>query len=317
MDRATVPPGLSPHPRSSPSRGDGHRRLWGIGKVLGGLLLGLGLALSWSTPGQERESSEGEGGRPLAFGPFHLPTERFAGGPFTGAFRALRPESARQTLEAARAAGTQLIFNLAGSRRAFQNPDGSFSLERFRARLERFRALDLEPYVEDGTVIGHVLFDEPQDPTNWGGRPVPLETIEQAAALSKALFPKLPVGIGAPAPFLRGFRWEALDFAMAQYAARRGDLLGWLREQTTAAEELGLGLALSLNVLAGSAGGPLPPPQLREWGTLLAQEPSACALLLWKHDDAYFGRPDVAEVVAEIAAIARSRTAPGCTGAAP
>jgi len=75
-------------------------------------------------------------------------------------------------------------------------------VEMFNQELDLFKDIDLMSYVADGTVVGHLLFDEPQDPSNWNGAPVPFEDIEAVAAHSKALWPTLPVGVGGPASFV-------------------------------------------------------------------------------------------------------------------
>jgi len=152
---------------------------------------------------QAKERKPAEPANCVPFGPFHLPEGRY-GLTFTGAFRALRsPQESQAFLETARAKKMRVVIHLAGSRGAHQNQDGSFSLELFTRRLEAFRGVDFAPYVQDGTVLGHMLFDEPHDPSNWHGKPVAYETIDAAAAVSKRLFPTMPVGIGSPASYLR------------------------------------------------------------------------------------------------------------------
>lgn len=265
----------------------------------------LGVVLLWISEHTRSETS-------LPFGPFHLPDSAF-GPPFSGAFRSLQPESAITTLEAARQAGLHLIINLAGSRRQFQEADGGFSLPRFQALLERFRGFDFASYIADGTVIGHMLFDEPQDPSNWNGKPVSFADIEAAATYSRELFPTLPVGVGGPPSFLQGGApWTALTFAFAQYTTRRGDVPSWLSQEVEIAQRIELGLVLSLNVLSGNNGGLVTADQLWTWGLLLADEPSACALLMWKYEATYFTDPAIADAVASIAQASRERTAPSC-----
>lgn len=251
-------------------------------------------------------------GQGLLFGPFHLPESEF-GATYTGAFRSLRPNNALAILEAARAADLHLIINLTGSRRRFQEPDGAFSLDRFQELLGHYRRLDFAPYVADGTIIGHMMFDEPQDPSNWNGAPIPYADIEAAAAYSKELWPAMPVGVGGPPDFLQaGAPWAALDFAFAQYTTRRGDLATWLPQQVQAAQQAQLGLVLSLNILGGNDRSPVTAAQLTDWGTQLLAEPYACALLMWKFDPTYLQDPAIAAAMADLAQLARDRPAPPC-----
>jgi len=241
----------------------------------------------------------------VPFGPWHLPAERLAA-PFTGTQLGLHPEDAVPRLEAARRAGFRVFVRLALSRRRFSGPDGSFDLERWKREIDRFRGIDFAPYVSDGTLLGHFLFDEPHDPTNWNGRPVPFAVIESTAAYSKRLWPTLPTGVGSPPSFLAGGApWGALDFAETQYRPQKGDLSGWIAREVAAARATRLGTLFSLNVLDGNGRGkPLTGAQLEQFGTVLAREPTACALLLWKYDPAYFSRDDVWAAVAAIATAA-------------
>lgn len=227
---------------------------------------------------------------------------------------ALRPDSAISRLEAARSAGISLLINLAGGRRHFQEPDGAFSLSLFMQRLGRFQAIDFQPYVADGTVIGHLLFDEPHDPSNWNGSTVPFEDIEAAAAYSKQLWPSLPAGVGSPPGFLQGGApWISLDTAFAQYTARRGDVTAWRNTQVSTAQASGLGLALSINVLSGGNNrGRVTADQLRDWGSILASEPYICALTMWKYDSSYFNDPAIADSVTDVAQVAQSRPPHSC-----
>ncbi|MCX7013444.1 MAG: hypothetical protein NTW86_12965 [Candidatus Sumerlaeota bacterium] len=244
--------------------------------------------------------------RAVPFGPYHLPPDRFAP-PFTLAMAAPKsPDDAIPLLEAARAKGVRIFIHLTGGRSRHQNADYSFSLERFTQLLEAFRGVDFSPYIEDGTLLGHMLFDEPHDPTNWNGKPVPFETIDAAAAASKRLFPTVPVGLGSPPSWLRrGAPYRSLDFGCAQYVAKRGDCKEWVKAEVAAAAEARLKLLFSLNVLDG--GGvrtrqPMSAEQLRASGTECLRQPGILGLLMWKWDEAYFSRPDIRDALAALAA---------------
>jgi len=241
----------------------------------------------------------------VPLGPYHLPPDRFAP-PFRLAMAApTRPDEAIPLLEAARAKGVHIFIHLTGGRGRHQNPDLSFSLERFTQLLEAYRDVDFDPYVRDGTLLGHMLFDEPHDPTNWNGKPVPFETIDAAAAASKRLFPTVPVGIGSPPSWLRsGAPYKSLDFGSAQYTAKRGDPKAWVKDEVAAAAEARLKLVLSLNVLDGGAvraRQPMSAEQLGAVGKECLRQPGVLGLLMWKWDEAYFTRPDIRDVLNALA----------------
>ena len=251
-------------------------------------------------------------GSGIPFGPFHLPDERF-GQTYTFAFRQLTPESAQATLEAARRAGIHLLINLSGARRQFQTSDGAFCLDCWKRWVEAYAGLDLAPYVADGTVIGHLMFDEPQDGNNWNGRPVPFADIEAAAAYSRQLFPGLPAGVCGPPLFLAdGAPWTALDFAFAQYTTNKGDFAEWAASQAASAQSQRLGLIFSINMLHGNDRSPVTPEQLRAWGVALAGMPQTCGLLMWKYDESVFETPDMRAAMADVAKAAAGRSPLTC-----
>ncbi len=251
-------------------------------------------------------------GQGVLFGPFHLPETEFKA-PYTGAFRGLKTDNAAAILDAARAAGFRLVIQLAGSRPNYQAAGGAFSLEGYQAQLEAFKDFDFAPYVADGTIMGHMMFDEPFDPGNWNGKPVPFADIEAAAAYSKQFWPTMPVGVGAPATFLDdGAPWSALDFAFSQYISKFGEVKTWTRNEVEAARQADLGLLLSINILGGNSRNNVTAEQLKTWGMTLISEPVVCGLLMWKYDPGYLQDANITASLAEIGQAARQRTSPAC-----
>ncbi len=260
----------------------------------------------------------------LTFGPWHLPDSLLGRGSFSFTIRGANSRAvAIATLETARATGARIVLRLARGSSRFENADGSFSLDGWKREIDRYRGLDLAPYVADGTLLGHLLFDEPHDPTNWDGRPVSYADVVAAASYSRELWPTLPTGVGSPPTALRILRGQtsrgSLDFALAQYRPRKGEVTAWRDQEVAAAKALGYGLVLSLQVLEGNDGQPFSGEQLRTFGVVLASEPYACALGMWKWDDEdprYFERGDVIDATAAIAATARRTAARSCTSGA-
>lgn len=255
----------------------------------------------------------------LPFGPFHLP-DSLLGQPYSSTIRGARTgDEALATLDAARRAKARIILRLARGSSRFSNPDSSFSLARWKKEVDRYRGIDLGSYVADGTLLGHLLFDEPHDPTNWNGTPVSYSDLEAAASYSKQLWPTLPTGIGSPPTALRTLRGNAprgaLDFALAQHRPKKGEVHAWRDQEVAMAKQLGYGLMLSLQALEGNSGQPLTAEQLRTFGSVLAADPYACMLAMWKwdkDDPRYFKRADIRKAVNAIAVVARSNQARSC-----
>jgi hypothetical protein len=73
----------------------------------------------------------------------------------------------------ARAAGAQLVLNLASSEDKNLLSRGSFSLDKWKAQVSRFKKIKLDSYIADGTIVGHYLIDEPGHATGGGARASP------------------------------------------------------------------------------------------------------------------------------------------------
>jgi hypothetical protein len=264
----------------------------------------------------------------IPFGMYHLPETEFAP-PFTSTLQnGTDPDKVLPVLEAARKAGVTVYLNMFVSRRHIQNPDGSFSLDRWKQRIDRFRDLGLEPYIQDGTLAGNYLMDEPDSKGKWNGQSVPFADIEAAAAYSKQLWPGLTTMIRADPLFLQKapFRWRSLDAAWAQYTTRKGSVEEYARRHAAVAKQLGLGLVVGLNVLDGGDGSSglegtkvrysaMSAAEVMHYGTVLLREPGACALLLWKYDRddrAYFLRPEIRAALETLGLLAATHPASHC-----
>jgi hypothetical protein len=262
----------------------------------------------------------------IPFGPQHLPAQ-LLDSTYTGSMWIASPVTVMAQLEAARQAGARVMLNMsttAGSQAA----DGSFSLELWKGRINRFRDMNFESYILDGTILGHYVMDEPQSASNWGGNPVPFADIEAAAKYSKKLWPNMTTFIRTHPEFLEGapFRWKYVDAAWVQYTARRGDAAEYLALQVASAQRLGLGLVVGLNLLDGGTGesgipGTAPgkwamsADEIRSFGRPLASEPYACAFSMWKYDKndpSYLERDDIKAALVEIGEIAATRPAMSC-----
>jgi len=264
----------------------------------------------------------------IPFGLYHLPETEFAP-PFTSALRnGTDPAEVIPILEAARKAGIKVFLNMFVSRRQIQNPDGSFSLERWKQRIDRFQNLGLEPFISDGTLAGNYLMDEPDSRGKWNGESVSFADIEAAAAYSKQLWPGLTTMIRADPLFLQKapFRWVYLDAAWAQYTTRKGSVEDYARRRAAVAKELGLGLVVGLNVLDGGDGSSglegtkvkysaMSAAEVMHNGSVLLREPGACALLLWKYDRddrSYFLRPEIRAALETLGLLAATHPASSC-----
>jgi hypothetical protein len=245
----------------------------------------------------------------IPFGPWHLPPHLY-GPEFSGGYLALSRVDPVGELEAARRTNTRILINLTNSSVKFTDDKGHFSLEKWKHRVDRFKHIDFGPYVADGTLIGHFILDEPQDKSNWGGGTVSQADIDAMAKYSKELWPTMPVVIRAWASYLKGYNYQYLDAAWAQYLERFGPVDAFIKQHVTDAREVGLALVAGLNLVAGGGKNgikgyhndrfAMTASQVTTWGNALLAEPYFCAFLSWQYNEAYFARADIQSALAEL-----------------
>ena len=136
---------------------------------------------------------------------------------FNGAQRYLWPEHLLGELAAIKARGGKVALNLAGPERSYKDADNRFVLSKWKDRVDLYKGVDFSAYINDGTIIGHYLIDEPNStiPSNWNGEPIPGATLEEMARYSKQLWPNLPTIVRVEPGYLRtsGVSYRYLDAA--------------------------------------------------------------------------------------------------------
>jgi hypothetical protein len=211
----------------------------------------------------------------------------------------------------------RLIVMLAGMARV-KNADGTFSLTKWKAEVDRYRTLSLGTTIGNGTFYLHYLVDQPNCASCWGGRAIPWSTVEEMARYSKTVWPSLAtVARVAPSDLATAtFRWSYLDAGWAQYNTKMGDIRTYLGHEVGQAKNEGLGLVAGLNVTdaSGVNTAPMTASQIKAFGTVLASNPYVCALAGWKYDAGYLSQTGIRAAFDSVASVARSRTAGSCAG---
>ena len=109
-----------------------------------------------------------------------------------------------------------------------------------RRRIDRYKNTNFDSYIRDGTIIGHYMIDEPNDPANWNGRPVSGETLDDMARYSKSKWPNLPTIVRTYPDYLEKWApYRYLDAAWAQYVERKGDVDDFIDEQRRVGQAAG------------------------------------------------------------------------------
>ena len=244
---------------------------------------------------------------------------------WTSLHRGASPAGIRRDLEIARKVGGRVFLQLAGRKQNYQNSNGSFSLTKFKALLAQYKGLNLDSYIADGTLAGHMLIDEPSDKSNWNGKPMPYSDVEAAAKASKAIWPKMPALVRAVPTWLQGanFRWVYLDGAWGQYSARKGDVTRYVAAETRAAGAEGLKMVWGLNVLDGGDGSSgrrgtvsgrynMSATELQKYGKVLLGASNTCGFLMWMYSSTYMSRSTVMDAMKSLSRLAKTRPIQAC-----
>jgi hypothetical protein len=239
------------------------------------------------------------------------------GGRFNGAKLTVGPEQIMETLSAVRSQGGKVALMLAGNPRYYTDGSGHFSLIKWRSRVDRFKDINFASYVSDGTVIGHFLMDEPNDPHNWNGQPVPASMVEEMAEYSKQLWPGMPTIVRVEPSYLGG-NHRYLDAAWAQYLSRRGDVGDYIRRNVADAQQRGLALVVGMNVLDGGTpnGSTMAASEVEAWGSALLSSSYPCAFISWQYNSDYLSSAAVGSAMDALRRLAQNRSARTCRGAA-
>ena len=222
------------------------------------------------------------GGIPI--GLFAMPTSEY-GSRYNGALKNIGTGQLISQLNAIKQRGGKVILMLAGSQPYYKNSDGTFSLSKWKARVDRYRHVNIGSFINDGTILAHYLIDEPYDPRNWSGHPVGGATLEEMAKYSKGIWPSLKTVVRAEPSLIKwNGRYNALDAAWAQYLSRKGNVNDYIRQEVAAAKDMGLGLVVGLNVLKGGTpnGTWMTPQEVVNYGSALLSTGYACAFISWQ-----------------------------------
>jgi hypothetical protein len=249
------------------------------------------------------------GGMP--FGTWALPDNMF-GDIYNGAVRNIDPSQLLSELAVIKARGGKVILAMAGQEDHFKDGSGHFSFSLWKGRIDRFRSVNFNSYIDDGTVIGHYMIDEPNDPVNWGD-PVPGTMLDQMAAYSKSIWPKMATVVRVEPDYLDAWTYHNLDAAWAQWVTRKGDPGDYIRGQVATAQKLGLKLVTGLNIRKGAPDRqPLSASVMLSAGSALLSADYPCAFISWEYDADLLARSDVKSAMTQLSQKAENHAAHSC-----
>jgi hypothetical protein len=254
------------------------------------------------------------GGIPI--GTFAMPNSEF-GSLYNGALRNIWPGQLNGDLSTIRSRGGKVVLMMAGNQKLYKNADGSFSLTKWKARIDRYRSVNFSSFINDGTIIAHYLIDEPYDPRNFGGKPVPGSTLEEMARYSKSIWPSLKTVVRAEPYYIKwNGTYRYLDAAWAQYLWRKGNVSDYMQKNVSAAKQMGLGLVVGLNMVHGGSpnGTWMTPGEIESWGTALLSSDYPCAFISWQHNSDKLNTSTMKNAMSKLRRKAESRASRSCSG---
>jgi hypothetical protein len=197
----------------------------------------------------------------------------------------------------------RMFFNIAAGDEQEFDVNGSFNLQAWKDTVDNHVKPinadgtssfndEVQPYIQDGTLLGFMLLD---DITNYPNNDPTFSQLDAMAAHMKKRFPGATTAVRATATTLKtisgGARYTQLDVAWAQYRPTRGPVVTYRDNEISAAQSVGLGLILGMNIRKGMADeSPVPPDSIRVWGSELLKAGAsdyACGFMMW--DAQYVG----------------------------
>jgi hypothetical protein len=247
-------------------------------------------------------------------------------------------------LREARAGGMRVFIILVGRQRHYQNADGSLDFAKWKARVDRFRGIDINGFIQDGTILGHQLVSEAKAPAQWGGTVIRNDVLDEMARYSKQIWPAMATMLRTDPSDLEDhaagydsrqpdWSWTYLDAASARYLARKGPVAKFAADQQASADRQRLALVVGLNVFSGGDGSSgiaspakgkwaMSPDELRRYGSAMLEGTRPCAFEMWRYETPrsefesfeYFRRPEIGAAMAELAELAAKGSARPCVG---
>ena len=226
------------------------------------------------------------GGMP--FGTFDQPVTSW-GSYLNGGLRIISASYLKSSLAEIKSRGGKVVLDLAGAQKYWRDASGHFSMTKWKERINRYRNVNFSSYITDGTIIGHYIIDEPNDPTNWNGATVSPSTVEAMAQYSKQLWPGMATIVRAePRYMYRSGGYKYLDAAWAQYVVRKGSASDYISRNVADAQKVGLALVVGLNITHGNTNGSrLSPSQIKTYGSAMLSSSYPCAFLSWTYSSTY------------------------------
>jgi hypothetical protein len=232
---------------------------------------------------------------------------------FNGAKMTISPGELVNYLRGIKARGGKVVLMLAGTDHYYKDSRG-FNLTKWKARIDRFKGVNFSSYINDGTIIGHFLVDEPNDSHNWNGKTISPAVVDEMARYSKQRWSNMRTIVRVEPSYFRSRRPQYIDAAWAQYVTRKGNASDYIRRNVSDAQHAGMALVVGLNI---SKGGPnqrrMTPTEVKNFGSALLSSSYPCAFISWQYDS-YVASTTMRDAMRMLRGKAQSRASKTCRG---
>jgi hypothetical protein len=243
----------------------------------------------------------------------------------TGRIGPSQPSSLLGYLRDVKARGGRVLVKLHGPEPELRKT-GSFSLTTWKTAVSKYKTVNFDSFITDGTIVGHYIIDEPNYPSRWGGKAIAPATVEEMARYSKSIWRTMATIVNAPPAYFASttLTYTHLDAAWAMFMAEKSTTpANWAARQVTLAKQKGLGLFSGLNVLDGGNGssgvtGTFPrgwnmtAAELRSYGLALLSQSYVCGFSMWMYKDTYYNKPDIKSAMVELSNKAKTHAKTSC-----
>ena len=243
----------------------------------------------------------------------------------TGLVYTATPSGLLNFLSQVKAKGGRVLIRFAGEN-DYKNTDGTFNFTKWKTQVDRFRNINFKAYIDDGTIVGHFILDEPHFASRWGNKIIPQATVEEVAKYSKLRWPTLPTIVAAPPNWLAAatVTYTGLDAGWATFRSKTSSSPStWAANQVSKAKSKGLGVVAGLNILDGGDGSSgirgtlsktwaMSAAELKSYGNALLSQSYMCAFVMWRYSDSYYSRTDIKNAMTTLSQQAKSHAKTSC-----
>lgn len=128
-----------------------------------------------------------------------------------------------EALEIARSCGTKVYVKLEETPDILNKNGVGINIKIIKQKWDDFAGI-IDPYVEDGTIIGHLIADDPHLCDEWGGTCPTRQNMDELGRISKSHWPALSTILSTIPPYAENYTWQFVDKINFPYGFHKGNI---------------------------------------------------------------------------------------------